>query len=380
MGDDGRPEGPTVASPSPYFDLLRRAFRLFSGKGARFLGAAVAFYALLSAAPLFVVVLHVVGAIFGRPRAESALWSGLGRWLAPEGLETARQLTDRLERLESSGSVVGTLLVIYGSTRLFRALRRALNQLWGIDLEHVERSRSTVSKYGRRYGGALLLALFVAVLVALIVAEKSAFVILASIGATLPSEIVWTADIITSVALAFVLFTVLFRFLPETDVTLREAAVSAIVSTGLFALGSTLVTLYVRHKHMTDLYAGASAVVLAIMWVYYSAQVFFFGACIGAALRGTMLTSPSPAEATEMTIDVHVTGGGTISNGELRPDPTAVARCTLCSREVEAAASLGAGAAACSICLRDRLDALSVARFRLRESRSGSLPWGKVTG
>lgn len=81
-----------------------------------------------------------------------------------------------------------------------------------------------------------------------------------------------------------------------------------------------------------------------------------------------------------MSIDVHVTGGGTISNGELRADPSAVARCSLCNKEVEASAAISAGMSACAPCLRDRLDALSVARFRLRESRSGSLPWGKVTG
>lgn len=79
-------------------------------------------------------------------------------------------------------------------------------------------------------------------------------------------------------------------------------------------------------------------------------------------------------------IDVSVTGGGTITGGELRPDAKTAARCTLCARDVEATASLGAGAAACAPCLRDRLDAISVARFRLRESRSGALPWGKVTG
>lgn len=78
-------------------------------------------------------------------------------------------------------------------------------------------------------------------------------------------------------------------------------------------------------------------------------------------------------------IDVHVTGGGTISNGELRVDTSASARCGLCARDVEAAAAIGASFA-CAPCLRERLDALSVARFRLRESRTSSLPWGKVTG
>jgi membrane protein len=265
--------------------VIREAFRIFSGKGARFLGAAVAFYALLSAAPLFVVVLHAVGALFGRSRAESALWSGLGTWLAPEGLATVRELTERLDRLEASGSVLGTVLVIYGSTRLFRALRRALNQLWGVDLEAVERDRARVKRYALRYGGAFAMTLFVGVLVAALMLVKSAFAIVGSLGAAPPPAILWLLDAALSIGLAFVLFTVLFRFLPETPVSLREAATSGLVSTALFAAGSMLVSLYLHHKHVADLYAGASAVVLAVLWVYYSAQVFFLGACFGAALR-----------------------------------------------------------------------------------------------
>ena len=269
----------------PNLGLLRAALRMFSGKGARFLGAAVAFYALLSAAPLFVVILYVVGAIFGRPRAESALWGGLATWIAPEGLEAIRGMTERLDRSEHTGSIVGVALVIYGSTRLFRGLRRAINQLWGIDLEAVEAARGRVSRYGRRYGGAMLLTLLVSLLVALLLIVKAAFSVLATWSTRAPPGVLWALDAVTSIALAFVLFCALFRFLPETNVTWRDAATSALVSTVLFAIGSGLVTLYVGHKHMSDLYEGASAIVLAVVWVYYSAQVFFLGACVGAALR-----------------------------------------------------------------------------------------------
>ncbi len=265
--------------------MLRDAFRIFSGKGARFLGAAVAFYALMSVAPLFVVILYVVGAVFGRPRAESALWGGLATWIAPEGLEAIRGMTERLERSEHAGSAVGVVLVIYGSTRLFRALRRALNQLWGIDLEAVERARPKVVRYGLRYGGALLLTLLVAFLVALLLIAKGAFAVLATYSVRAAPVALWALDGVTSIALAFVLFATLFRFLPEAPVTWRDAMTSALVSTALFAIGSGLVTVYVRHKHMDDLYEGASAVVLVVVWVYYSAQVFFLGASFGAALR-----------------------------------------------------------------------------------------------
>ncbi len=78
-------------------------------------------------------------------------------------------------------------------------------------------------------------------------------------------------------------------------------------------------------------------------------------------------------------IDVCVSQGGTIVDGKVRVDPKAVAKCSLCGRDVESSAALAAGSYACAPCLRERLDALSVARFRLKESGSG-VPWGKVTG
>jgi hypothetical protein len=79
-------------------------------------------------------------------------------------------------------------------------------------------------------------------------------------------------------------------------------------------------------------------------------------------------------------IDVHVSHGGRIVGGEVIADAATVATCSLCAREVESAAAIGA-AFACAPCLRERLDALSVARFRLPiEAKSTGTPWGKVTG
>lgn len=78
-------------------------------------------------------------------------------------------------------------------------------------------------------------------------------------------------------------------------------------------------------------------------------------------------------------IDVHVSQGGSIVGGEVRADAKMVARCALCGSDVESSAALSGGQFACAPCLRERLDALSIARFRLKESGSGT-PWGKVTG
>jgi membrane protein len=258
---------------------------VFSARGARFLGAAVAFYALMSAAPLFVMVLGLVGFFFGQQRAEDALWGGMSHWVAPEGIATARAITERLYTAERTGGLVNAALVVYGSTRLFRALRRALNHLWGLDLEEIDGARGRTHRYAIRYGQAFALMVVVALMVASLIAVKSGYAFLASVGAREPPLLLSIVDLVTSVVLTFVLFLLLLRFLPEEKVPWRQAALGAAVSTGLFAIGSSVVTAYVRHKHTADLYGGASAVVLAVFWVYYSVQVFFLGACFCAALR-----------------------------------------------------------------------------------------------
>jgi hypothetical protein len=82
-----------------------------------------------------------------------------------------------------------------------------------------------------------------------------------------------------------------------------------------------------------------------------------------------------------MSIDVQVSGGGTVKNGTVNVDPSTKASCSLCSKDVDAAVGIGPDRTACAACLRDRLDALSVARFRLQDgSAPRSIPWGKVTG
>lgn len=82
-----------------------------------------------------------------------------------------------------------------------------------------------------------------------------------------------------------------------------------------------------------------------------------------------------------MSIDVKISGGGVVINGAVSVDPTTKATCSLCSKSVDAAVGIGPDRTACAACLRDRLDALSVARFRLQDtSGPRSIPWGKVTG
>jgi len=140
----------------------------------------------------------------------------------------------------------------------------------------------------------------VAVMVSAMIVVKTALAFVATYAgaeAAAMQRLLFGADMVLSIGLAFVLFFALFRFLPAAPVTTREAATSGLVSTVLFAIGSALVTGYVRRKHLADLYEGASAIVIALLWVYYSTQVFLFGACVGAAIHGRGTEPEGPVDS-----------------------------------------------------------------------------------
>lgn len=265
--------------------ILRRAFRIFSGRGARFLGAAVAFYAIASIAPLFVVVLHAVGAIFGRHAAEGTLFQSLGHWLAPEGVDAVRDVTLKLDASEKTHTVAGVLLVLYASTRLFRSLKRALNHLWSIDAERIEKERKAPIRYARRYATAALLLVLVIAVISALTATKLAIALVSNYGRVDAPALLVVVDWGLSLGATFVLFYAFFKLLPEEHVESRSAAAGAALSMALFALGSAAITAYVRHKLTADLYGGATTLVMGVLWVYYTAQVFFFGASVVAAMR-----------------------------------------------------------------------------------------------
>lgn len=265
--------------------VLRRAWSIFSGRGARFLGAAVAFYALASIAPLFVVVLHLVGALFGSREAERVLFANLAHWLAPDGVHAVAQLTARLDASVSSQSTAGMLLLVYASTRLFRALQRALEQLFGVDTELLDRSQSAPVRYVLRYATSLALVLLVCAQIAALAATKVGIALLARYGHAGAPRGLWALDAALSFGSAYGLIFATYRLLPRVRVRARDAALGALLSTTLFALGSVAVSAYVQHKLRVSVYGGATALVMGVLWVYYSAQVFFLGASVLAALR-----------------------------------------------------------------------------------------------
>jgi membrane protein len=249
------------------------------------LASAVAFSSLLSIAPMLFIALGVASVAVGD--AHASVQHDLARWIGADGAETVFALLERtsLHRHSGAASVIGGIVLLYAATRLFSQMKRALNHMWDVHSKSGRGARGKAWKQLRKRGIALLLVVFVGVLMIAVVIAKT---VLAGtdrlLGDTDAIVVAHGGEAIISLATTTLMFAALFKVLPDARIAWRDAWRGALVTAALFAIGTTLISLYLGHKTLDILYGPGGSLVLILLWVHYSAQVFFFGAAVTGEL------------------------------------------------------------------------------------------------
>lgn len=267
--------------------LFADSARSYSRHGGRMLASAVAFSALLSIAPLLFIALGFAGVAIGDERGRASVMHDLARWVGQDAAETIFSLLERARERSGTGvaSVVGGIVLVYASTRLFSQMKRALNHMWDVHGRSGRGLRGKVLRQLRKRGLALLLVLFVGVLIIAVVVVKTILAASTHVfGDTTASALVRGGEMIVSLATTTVMFAALFKLLPDARIAWRDAWRGALVTSVLFAIGTTIIGLYLGHKTLDILYGPGGSLVMLLLWVHYSAQVFFFGAAVTGEL------------------------------------------------------------------------------------------------
>ncbi len=269
---------PAAPARPSHWAVVRESFSVWSHGGARFLSGAVAFYALLSVVPVFMIAIQIAGLATDENVARQALLDNLTRWIGPSGTSTiALMLTSATRAAKHRPWTLEVLVLMYASSRLFTQLQRALHMLWDVPLHSPERFAHKVLSQLRRRGLAVALVAFVGLLLITMVLWNGFVAWAGHLLGNHPA--VWSA---LSAAFSFLvtvfLFAAIFKVLPEARVSARDAALGGLVTAALFTLGAALVGLYIGHKATESFFGAASSVVMLLLWVNYSAQVFFLGA------------------------------------------------------------------------------------------------------
>ncbi len=265
------------------FRLLQRAATEWSTDNATRWSASVAFYTLLSLAPLLVLTVAMAGLVYGDKVAQGQLVVGL-RNLAGPDVGPAIQVLLASHHKPVSGwmaAVFGTMTLFFGASAVLTELRDALNAIWHVPVQGKGTQFANLLRLAkeRLYSFVLILGLGLLLLVSLVLntwlGALETFFGWRQLAAG--SFLPLTAFLLSSLVITFV-FAAVYKFIPKVRLNWSDVAVGAVVTSFLFLLGKQLIALYLRRTSWGSAYGAAGSLLVVLVWVYYSAQVFFFGA------------------------------------------------------------------------------------------------------
>lgn len=269
------------------------------------LAAALAYYSLLSMAPLVLVVISIAGVFFADGQVHAQLIGEMRELVGDAGAELTRTVIQHTggETRSAWSLVIGSLLTLFGATTVFGQLQYALNRVWrvqsapqaGLIMRFVKR---------RMLSFALVLSVGFLLMVSLVVSA-----VLGAARAYLDEQLAeaaffWSGlDLAISFTLATLLIAMMFRYLPDAEIEWRDTWHGAIITAALFIFGKQLIGLYLGQATIASSFGAAASVVIFMIWVYYASVILLFGAEITqavAAWRGAVVVpmenaKPAPA-------------------------------------------------------------------------------------
>ncbi|HEV8150945.1 MAG TPA: YihY/virulence factor BrkB family protein [Gemmatimonadales bacterium] len=267
------------------FRLLWDALRGWSKDDVPRLGASLAYYALLSLAPILVISIGIAGQVFGREAVRGEIVAQIDALIGSAGAQAVRSMLESAAR-QPAGIVaitIGTIAFLAASLGAFLELQHALNTIFKVRLElslkHDRKSkvREIVTDRVKSFGMVLAIAFLLLVSQALSAALAAAahWLAASSFAAPLFWQAVnqaWSLGVIT------VLFALIYRFLPDVRLAWGDVWIGGVVTALLFIIGRQLIGFYLGHSTMASNYGAAGSIVVLLLWVYYSAQVVLLGA------------------------------------------------------------------------------------------------------
>jgi len=259
--------------------LLKETYSRWSDHEAPRLGASVAFYSILSFAPLLVLVTAIIGFAFGHASAHGALVSEARQLIGDRGAETTEALLKSADKPASGAfaSVIAFVTLLFGASGVFAELQAALNIMWDAPKKDSSGLMSMIKQ--KLFSFGMVLSVGFLLLVSLLLSSALAFVE-HSFGEVLPlpTFVAQIANLVFSFMVVTALFALMFKYLPDVPIAWRSVIVGATGTALLFTIGKFLLGIYLGKASVGSTYGAAGSLVAVVVWIYYSAQIFFFGA------------------------------------------------------------------------------------------------------
>ncbi len=241
-------------------------------------GAAIAYYTVFAIAPVLVIVISIAGLVYGQEAARGAIVGQLQDMMGHDAAEAIQTMIASAgnKRSGTLGAVLGFGALLLTASGVFGEMQTGLNRIW-----KAEPKSSTVSRLVRARAASLGLVAALGFLLMVSLAVSAAITAFSHMLQHVLPDIdllLRVVNFLISLVLISTLFAAIYKILPDVPTTWADVGVGAVVTAFLFTVGKTVIGLYIGSSQVASSYGAAGALVIVLLWVYYSAQIFLLGA------------------------------------------------------------------------------------------------------
>jgi membrane protein len=268
-----------VMNPKVIVRLLKETVQEWQDDKASRLAAALAYYTVFSLAPLVIIAIAIAGAVFGEEAARGEIErqiQGLVGSAGAEVIETAIQNANKPESNGGLASLISVVVLLFGASGVFGELQDSLNTVWEVQPKPGRGIMGFIKKRILSFSVVLGIGflLMVSLIASAILSGLSAYMSHLLPGA----DWLWgILNFVISFGVITLLFALMFKFLPDVKITWNDVGIGAIITALLFTIGKTVLGRYLGESFGST-YGAAASLIVVLAWVYYSAQILFFGA------------------------------------------------------------------------------------------------------
>jgi len=262
--------------------LIRDAAYAWSEDRAPRKGAALAYYTAFSLAPILIITISIAGTFFGKNAARGEIFSQMRELLGPQGAQVVQAMIASAGRPGHGTlpTIIGIVTIAIGATTALAELKDGLDQIWGVPAAGAWGFWRYIGDFVRTrlLTIGIILALAFLLLVSLVLSA-----VLAALGrlwssSDTTSALLQVLNFLLSFMLVTALFATIYKMLPSVRIAWRDVLVGAAVTALLFNVGKHLIGVYLGNSAATSMYGAAGSLLVVLVWVYYSAQIFLYGA------------------------------------------------------------------------------------------------------
>lgn len=262
------------------FSIIKAAFNAFIDDNALKMSASLAYYTVFSMAPLLLILISAASIFYGRDAIQNKVFEELNGFLGNDAALKIQEILAKITLNDDSTSaiIIGVVTLFIGATGVFLEIQDSINQIWRVKAKPKKGWKKLL--INRLLSFSMIITLGFLLIVSLII-NGLILALSAKLAQYFPEVTLVIVEVVNAVVTFIViatLFGIIFKYLPDVEITWKDIRVGAVFTALLFTVGRLLIGLYIEKAGPGTAYGAAGSLIVILVWVYYTAAILYFGA------------------------------------------------------------------------------------------------------